>query len=241
MKIKCLSLLAAAFAVTATASWATVLTFHIEDGSGFQPSPNTQFFDTTLAAYGDNVSSTSNAIGGGFIGFYGIGNGFTPNVVVDYTLSPNANHQTAYQDGIWSGGVDYLDAGSQSDWHDYFTFTPDSFFGVRVNSFDLFTYAGAPLENQGVTWTLFGGSTNGTVLATGSLIVSNNPNQGVQTILTGLSGFYSGEVVLDIHNTSGSGTQLGLDNLNFDQVPEPSTVVCVSLGGMVLLWRRRNG
>ncbi len=203
----------------------------------------------SFAAYGDNVSSTNQTISGNTVSYLE-GNGFTPNIVTDYSFGGDkAVAINAYHNDPPNGfgtNVAYL-AADQVVPPDhianfYFTFTPDSGYKPIINSFQLGTYGPANIE---ITWRLRPDSITGTVFDSGSLSLSGNffSNSTQQTITTsGLS--YAGITVLEVTQTDGPGGTLALDNLNFDQavVPEPGTVALLAVSGlaMVFLLRKRR-
>lgn len=238
----------------ASAARATVLTFDIDDGDA-----NTNSFQSTHAAYGDRVNTTSTTVGS-FTYNYGQGDGFTPNVVTDYALSTNAVDQYAYRNtDAWTwDGVDQLKSTESTGKKPatfLITFTPDAGIGVRVNSFDLrwggYRFAGD--FDMNATWTLYEGSTSGDAIATGNATVTSTaypgsipnlpPAGGSSTISTGITTFYSGPVVLQITQTQGDGTRFGIENISFSQTPEPAsgaTLALLGLGGLAMLPRRRR-
>jgi len=230
----------------AASAEATVLTFELTPAP-----PSASSYETTYNTYGDNVSLATQA-GPGVTYNYLAGNGFTPNVVVDYSHEPNAapshtGHSTYTGTAAWPDGVDYLRYLDNHDfWH---TFTPDPGYGVRVNSFLIETWdnlGGSPSAT--LNWTLRSDSTLGAVLASGT--VSGMLPDTEHAVNTGAD-FYDGVVVLEINfsGTNNNGS-IAIDNLNFDQqltplpslIPEPSTMLLVGLGalGMIACARRRR-
>jgi len=189
---------------------------------------------STLAGYGDNVSANN----------------------ADYTVSPGATGITGTPDinltwGLgyqtytaWDGrgNVGQLDfnngvvAGSSTNIS--LTFTPTAGMGVLINSFQLDEYALGEIMN--INWDVFD---NIGTLASGNWTRSTG---GRDTILTGLNqgNIRLGEAVtLRFSITSGLPSYVALDNLTFDQVPEPSTVALGALGlglGALAMRRRRK-
>ena len=205
-------------AFIAAPALATILTF-----SGGMPASDNPVPQT----YGDNVSGSPD--GNGHL--YNEGNGWTPNIQAAYAATaPSALNYFSGWDG---GDALYMqDASINGDpWFYQITFTSDPGYGAQINSFDLNDWG---TNVHTIDWTIFEDSVGGTVLdsgATGSF-------GGDLTITTaGLS--YIGTSVLEIVHT-GERNYLALDNLNFDQVPEPMTLSLLGLGGMTLIRRRRR-
>lgn len=212
---------------------ATILTFTIDDRFG-NPSDS---LETVFPNYGDNVTST-NMLDGGFTYSYGQGNAFTPNISLSYSDSLGgipANWQLmAYRDSIWPS-VAYLPGGAGVSY--YYTFTPDSGVAVQVNSFDVFGYTAS--LSQSIQWFLHQDTVSGTVFDSGS--TSAGLSYGSPVLVTTAGSSYQGTVVLEILHDTGNLGELGMDNLNFDQVvavPEPSTVALLAAAGAFWLLKR---
>ncbi|HKS37014.1 MAG TPA: PEP-CTERM sorting domain-containing protein [Verrucomicrobiae bacterium] len=189
---------------------------------------------STIAGYGDNVSANSAdyTVSAGAAGITG-----TP----DIGLTWGAGYQT-YTAWDGRGNVGQLDfnngvvAGSSTNIS--LTFTPTAGMGVLINSFQLDEYALG--ETMIINWDIFD---NIGTLASGNWTRSTG---GRDTILTGLNAgnIRPGEAVtLRFSATSGLPSYVALDNLTFDQVPEPSTVALGALGlglGALAMRRRRK-
>ena len=194
---------------------ATILTFGgdfgVGDGTGIEPFPG---------AYGDNVDSVGDATWA-----YEEGNGWTPNVVIDYV---GRIEYFRYPATPWYGAGVAKCSDPPGPWE--FVLTPDAGYGVKVNSFEL----GTITSPYNATWTVLDGAS---ILATGTVAVSTTET----SVNTGLTGFYAGPVTVKIES---SGSWLGLSDLNFDQqIPEPSMLVLLSTGLIGLLcyaWRKRR-
>src|SRR5687767_6870108 len=115
---------------------ATVLTFADLNLINYGDIPNT---------YGDNVTGP-----GAFPnGTYGMGNGWTPNITTDYrSTTPGGVTTTTHLD-YWSTGYgDLIDVAFVPTNGDYahLILTPSAGWDVRVNSFDLAAWGGAPID-----------------------------------------------------------------------------------------------
>lgn len=182
---------------------------------------------SSLAGFGSNVTGSdanySVSLGvGGVVG--------TP----DITLTWGVGYQT-YTGWDSRGNVAQLDFNAATDID--LTFTPNAGTGVLLDSFDLDEWAGG--GDTSVSWSVLG--SQGT-LANGTWL-SSEPGGRMQ-ILTGLT---DGDVTLGESITlrfslnQGAPSYLALDNLTFQQVPEPSTIALGLLGlGALALRRRRS-
>jgi hypothetical protein len=241
-----LSALCAFLAVTAIAApaTATILTFNIDNFPAGTSASTATLLAPPHSVYGDNVSSAATTIGA-FTYNYGIGNGFTPNTTVAYTLGTNAINQLYYTDvgdppsPLWTN-VDFLHGGTNPFTH-YITFVPTGQFGVRVNSFDVFGYSTATAHTY--SWNLREDTTVGTIFASGGPTAFVGTIAAPSSVTTG-SDYYFGTVVLEIIHTAGVGGGWGMDNLNFDEalppVPEPSTALLLGLGMLGMAFRVRR-
>jgi hypothetical protein len=222
------------------AAQASILTFDLPGlaGSG----------EALPADYGDRISGMSGSGVGGVYG-YGMGNGFTPNVTVDYAYSftgtPSANELARngnrhWRDSEWNGVHFTRGVGTTTVVYDTI-FTPDPGFGVRVNSFELDDYASFRAGHT-VDWFVYAGSVDpGNLLASGQTVVAADTTSGNSDntlVSTGLSGFHFGTLILRIDHVAGGGNDLAMDNVNFDQIPTPATAL--GLVGLLGLSRRRR-
>jgi len=206
----------------ATSANATVLIFDKED-------PNFANNEVVPQIYGDRVAATIDA--NEYKYKYEVGNGFTPNVVVDY--NPDDAQQ---QFEIFEGGFGDLNRALgdfDSDVSGEILLTPDPGFFVHLNSFDV------------AAWNI--GSSAGQIVVFDGL----NSEDEVWS--------YSGDFAQDNSRDSFSfspavssttairirspnfGT-LGIDNINFDQsvVPEPATIALWSLAGLLCTYLARR-
>jgi hypothetical protein len=212
----------AACCLAVPAARATVLTFQ---GLG----TNTNIPD----GYGDNVAAVGPAIAQG--------NGFTPNVIVDFLPNGGNGFQT-YNDPDWQAAQ--LD-GSPPNGNFDIVFTPAPGYGVRVNSFEFDDYANYELGHT-FNWSVF--LEEGTDLAGAADVVvdpdtTEDPSGADNLVInTGLTDFIFGPVTLRIQPTSGDPFDRAIDDINFDQVavPEPGTLGVIVVGAGALGLRRRR-
>ena len=185
---------------------------------------------STLAGYGSNVSANSAdyTVSLGATGVTG-----TPNI----GLTWGSGYQTYTAWDAVRGNVGQLDYTSPPGTDISLTFTPAPGSGVLINSFVLDEWTGGGSMN--VNWNVSDGT--GT-LASG---VWTRSTGGRDTISTGLGvgNITPGQAVtLRFTLNSGAGSYLALDNLTFDQVPEPSALALGALGlGLGALAMRRRG
>ncbi len=182
---------------------------------------------STMAGYGSNVTLGDDDF---TVSLDSLGNTGTP----DITLTWGVGYQS-YTAWDGRGNVAQADFTFADDIDLVFTPTPE--FGVQVDSFFLDEFVGG--GDMNISWSLF--DSQGT-LASGNWLKSD-PG-GRDQILTGLTAndVRSGEAVtLRLNLVSGAPSYVALDNLTFQQVPEPSTIALGLLGlGALALRRRRD-
>jgi hypothetical protein len=207
----------------------TVLTFN-DFGVGY--------YGDIPDTYGDRVTALSDAVGS-----YGVGNGFTPNVEVAYaTVQISDGTVAAPSLGFWPDSYGNLtNVAFPIHWTGHYgevALIPDAGYAVRLNSFDLggwpyMSYASQPLR-------ILDGS--------GNLLMDLGP-----TVVLGAHGTHSHFAPdLTFVGTTrvqfGNHWNIGIDNINFDQVserayyglPVPSTLLLLSASLAGLGWIRRR-
>jgi hypothetical protein len=184
---------------------------------------------STLSGFGSNVT-TSDANFTVSLGSNGIQG--TP----DISLTWGAGYQT-YTAWDGRGNVAQLDYNAAASSDIDLTFTPTLGYAVLIDSFDLDEWNGG--GDTSVSWSIF--DSQGT-LASGTWLKSD-PG-GRDQILTGLTADDVGlgeSVTLRLSLNAGLPSYLALDNLTFQQVPEPSAIALGLLGLGALALRRRRG
>jgi len=169
----------------------------------------------SVTAYGDRVTGVSS---GGFVDSFARGNGWTPNVELDFSAGNDLKTVSSWRDD-WGGddGANYLlDGDSPEPYYYWYTFTPGGGAGVLVNGLDL-DDEGAN-ENR-IDWSIRAGSKIGKVLASGSTGSFSGDRTGIDL---GMTRPHFGVVILELVHT-GTRTTLAVDNLSFDEVaPRPT-------------------
>jgi hypothetical protein len=181
---------------------------------------------STLAGFGSNVvvSDADFTVSLGSNGILG-----TP----DISLTWGVGYQT-YTAWDGRGNVAQTDFNLATDID--LIFTPTANFAVQLDSFELDMWNGG--GDTSVSWSIF--DAQGT-LASGTWLKSD-PG-GRDQVLTGLGtdDVNLGEAVtLRLNLNSGAVSYLALDNLIFQQVPEPSAIALGLLGLGALALRRRR-
>jgi hypothetical protein len=191
---------------------------------------------STMVGYGSNVGASSSDynVSVGAMGILG-----TPGIGL--TWGTGYQSYTAWDGRGNVGQIDYNLADPIE-----LLFTPTAESGVLVSSFVLDEWAGG--GDASVSWSLF--DSVGT-LASGVWNNRNTANDpldlgGRDTILTGLTPANINvglPVTLRLTRNSGAVSYLALDNLTFDQVPEPGVVSLGLLGaglGAMAMRRRKQ-
>lgn len=172
---------------------------------------------SSLPGYGDNVSANSSdyTVSPGLTGVIG-----TPDITIDWV-----GQWDTYT--AWDGRGEV----AQSDFNGgpaSIVFNPSSSIAVRLESFDLDEWAGGGRGD--ISWSVVG-ATSGT-LASGNWSMNN---MGGRSLLSpNVTGLLGESLTLSLTLNSGEPSYFALDNLTFDQVPEPSTLALGALGAVAL-------
>jgi len=163
----------------------------------------------SVKGYGDYVDSES---AGGFASSFSRGNGWTPNIALDYAGGNDRKTVNSWRSG-WDGGdgANYLlDGDDGGPYYYWYTFTPRNGVGVIVNSLEL---DAAEKRKNRIDWTIRATSRAGKVLARGSTgeFVGDRPK-----VALGMKSPHFGPIVLELIHT-GARTTLAVDNLDFDE------------------------
>ena len=207
-----------------TAAHATILTFEITNLPFNSPIPQ---------EYGDRVTSSAE-VSGPFIFNYGQGNGFTPNVVVEYAAdaTPSVSTPNSWPDG-YGDLLDVVWGEGPSIGFNNVTISliADPGFDVVLNSFDIAAWIG---DRQSETLEVV---VDGSVLDLSTIVLGDNSHS---TFNPGVSGDR-------IDLTFGNAWWLAVDNVNFDQrldgsepVPEPAALLLLAFGLVGLGFSRRR-
>ena len=189
--------------------------------------------DQVPSDYASNVSVDGTA--------WSVSNGATPNVALAWSVEAGTGEQRwdFYNDTEWPGVVQMNDSREGTKY--WITFTPDSGYGVILDSFVFDDYA-AWEGGSDFSWKLRQDSTNGSVIVSGNITTDDGQNLIVNT---GMSSVYAGTIVFEIFNndtTSGEeGSGEALDNITFRQeaIPEPAVVSFIFVIGLGLIATRR--
>ena len=142
--------IAVVMALAGAPAFATLLLF---ENVGLPMSRELQGLQS-VKGYGNRVTGASS---GGFTGSFAKGNGWTPNVVVEFSAGNDLKTVSTWRDK-WDGGdgANYLLDGDTAEPYFYwYRFTPSRGFGVVVNSLDLDAAGNA---TNRIDWKIFAGS-----------------------------------------------------------------------------------
>lgn len=239
------AVLFSAIACMDVTSAATVITANTP-GSNGQPGtnvaiPNTFGDNISLAAPGNGVFVTS----AGVTGVVG-----TPDIDLTWSRSGTAGGQNRWESHQWGGsglantggGVIQIDGSVVGSTYSV-TFTPTATTAVRVNGFNFIGDTNGDVYEYRVD--LVNLTTNLTVATVSPATWTTNhalPSSGGPSISLNYDGELGIAYRLDMVRIAGagSGSNIAIDNLSFDQIPEPSAAFLGALGALSLLRRRRN-
>lgn len=187
------------------------------------------------------LASNATADGNGFV----VSNGTTPNIALTWDSQWDI-HTSFHFDtlealtvggGAWDNEGDVARIGQLDAGNHTILFSADAGYALALNSFDF----GHTAETAGTTVWDITLTDSGTNVVWSSLGLSLT-NTSV-TLAPGFTGTDGEDYTLTfnrISETYGSNGRHGLDNLNFTQVPEPSTALLAGLAGIGLFVRRRK-
>ena len=190
----------------------------------FEGFPGNNTAIASLPDYGDNVSTSSvdYTVSAGLTGVVG-----TPEITVDWI-------------GQWDTYTNWNGRGSvaQSDFNGgaivSILFTPSMPSAVRLVSFELDEWAGGGAGN--ITWDV--SRPVGGVVASGTFTMTDAGGRSL--ISPNVIGALGETLTLNLTLNSGLPSYFALDNLTFDQVPEPSALAlgAAALGAATMRRRR---
>lgn len=220
---------AAALIATGTLHSATVI--HNEgftsDNLALPSSPN----------YGTNVvgSDVNWVAGSGAWNFVG-----TPDIQLIWDGESGGANGTGLDTYLnWNGrtNVVQFDGTNGGTANFFITFIPGSgTVGIAIDSFALDAWAGG--GDMAVDWSILDGSKSGITLVSGTWTKDNGG--GRDTISPGFTGELGQTLVLQFTRISGSSDYLAMDDLTFDQIPEPSSLAAIGLSFCLLSLKRRR-
>jgi hypothetical protein len=113
------------------------------------------------------------------------------------------------------------------------TFTSDPGFGILLNSFDLVDYANFA-SGHTVRWEIWSGvPSSGSLLTSTTETISANSSRRIFANL----GSESSIMTLRLVHLTGGGTDLAIDNVTFQAIPEPGSGI---MGLLILAWTLRR-
>jgi hypothetical protein len=230
-------------------SHATILTFdETRNATGVDVIP-TVAGATMQQDYGDYVSGSPMSVSGGEFTYGEAGEGFTPNVGVDYfteTGRPIAQWTTGYGDLINVLFASTLGGAANSL---YVSLSADLDFLVQLYQFDLAAWSGTDYVIDGVTVS----SEAGILFSQANVLVEGDVS-GPRRTTFGFADPLIGQellIAIDFSNMlAGLQDNIGLDNVRFGQtgladasgppttVPAPESLGLMALGLLGLCWVR---
>jgi len=194
------------------------------------------------------LGSFANVVGNGFV----VTNGATPNISLTWDTIWDIHTSTNFGpiENQTIGGGDWDNEGSiprvgQLDTGNHtiiFGATPT--WAVRINSFD-FGLSGENPGTRNSVWTVsLTGATAGLVWSQ-SVPLENSLGASVLTLTPTYTPALNETYTLLFNRTADTGSvstdgRMAIDNLSFNQIPEPSSMSLVGLFGVALLVRRRK-
>jgi hypothetical protein len=184
--------------------------------------------------YGDRVAGALQAAPGGQFTYGEAGEGFTPNVVVEYFASSAAgpNGVSLWQDSY--GDLTNVAFGNQNSITLNVRLTADDGFSALLYHFDLGGWSNADYTINAVR-VLDGGSV---LFSQSNVLVEGNLNGPRHTSFDFVNPLMGAELLIEIDYSNLPGNQqdnVGIDNIRFGQdppaeIPEPSAGLLLGLG-----------
>ena len=195
-----------------------------------------------------SLGSFANVAGNGFV----VTNGATPNISLLWDANWDLHNSTWFApiENQTIGGGDWDNEGpgprvGQLDTGDHtiiFGATPT--WAVRINSFDFGLTGENPGTRDSVWLVSLTGATAGLVWSQ-SVPLANSLGASVLTLTPTYTPALNETYTLLFNRTADTGSvstdgHMAIDNLSFNQIPEPSSMSLVGLFGVALLVRRRK-
>lgn len=183
--------------------------------------------------YGDRVAASSQAVPGGLFTYGEAGEGFTPNLVVDYFSGvPVGIGVSLWQDSY--GDLTNVVFGNQNSSVLSVRLTADAGFSALLYGFDLGGWNRADFTIGAVR--VLGGS--GALFSQSDVLVEGNLSGPGHTAFAFASPLSAGELLIEIDYSNLPGSQqdnIGIDNIRFGQsppapIPEPANWLMLVFG-----------
>lgn len=232
-RITGLSVCFAALALAANASAAVLI---------FERSPQFVNSEAIPQAYGDRITAISMPAGPPATSFlYGAAGGFTPNIVVQYD-GLTASDDIRYWDNNY-GDLTHVAWGFTGETTFGLTLTADAGFSAILTSFDLAGWSNADYTIDAVR---VYGTGNVLLFSQSDVLVQGNFDGPRRTTFDFGPGLVSSVLRLEIDadRLGTASVNIGLDNVQFSQTPEPATIVtwsALACCGLAFGARRRRG
>ena len=194
--------------------------------------------------YGDRVTGSPMNVAGGQFTYGNDGEGFTPNVVVDYSTMAGAGPSTW---GIQYGDLTNVIFGGQGSLAMLLLLTADPGFEVLLYHFDLGGWANTDYVIDGVRVL----DPVSAVFSQTNVLVQGDFSGARHTSFDFVMPLRAAQLLIEIDYSNlaeGQQDNIGIDNIRFGQdppatpvspIPEPSTALLLACGlAVVAVWRR---